>query len=610
MTSYVEQYTSTTGTSVVNITAGNSVTYSIKNVKVYNDESVIITTNINFQYFINENITIDILRNGSSIINGKQNLFNIIMNPDYAYISQNFTSTFTVIDTNPNSFNNYDFIITADNFTVSVFQAVFIANVINKNLISVNQQFPSSTTGDNVYTINPSTDLFINLPVNKIKKGNYSRLINACLNFIMPNAGLIEGEILDPTGNSLTNGLQKLTGIASNPNTTSYELNINFDIIDDNTPFDSTGNYQLHLYNANAVPPNTTDLSPYFIYVDFYSFLVYEISKCNIMIQDNYPIIDDPTSAFSIPILGSYTLKSKLKSNKKLRRFKLLLNVITDSIAGEHFLMIDVKKSGKSIINGAFPFIALTPAVEKNCQLEVYDKGNNINDEYEIELLNIGCSPLDIDYFNLLEISENGYLNIHSDNSIIPLNQNPGLISITASVEQPNSITSAAAASGVTGVIGPTGNNLTLLPGDIVTDSPYYIRNYAAPLVFQNYSLLTFTLNTITYYDASNNTIDPKNIYIIGSGNTNPDYAWFGLYFKTPDGTSSVGLIVAADGIITQTFDASGIVTETISLNHTLSTINQIYQINFSINTHSSSILASIDHIAINYSFTKTAPSS
>ena len=499
--SYVEQYVSKAGTSVITINPGTPHVFKISNVKVRSNESAIITSNINFQYFINDKILIDVQRNGNTITNGTQNLFSTTMDPGNQYPMGNFTSTFVVSDNPDKLCNEYSFVISSSSSPITILQGTFIARIVSdKDMTSV-QGIPRIPT--DVFVLAPQEEKFIDLPAIKNNKNNNKKCegtnvsLNACTNFVITNGSSAQAEIIDGNGNSLTGGLQDLTNININTNTQSYEVNINLNVVD----FKTKGPYKLHLKNSTPLFFNqdgTSNLLTNIITLDYFSFTGFISNNSDVSVQSNFPILNQP-AAIVIPPSGSHVFNCNLESKSgNLRRFKLLTNVNTDFIIGEHFLLADVKRNGKSIIDGQVPFLSLSPSVGINSLFDVYD--NNLSGEYTVELLNIGPSPLSIDYFNLVELVVSGRLNVTYKKEPIPIISNSTVQTAQLAKATPPKILEL---TGIVPVDVPAGF------GDVFASAatPFELGTYQASLVDLQ--------GEATFYDSLGVDITPEVVAMV-----------------------------------------------------------------------------------------------
>jgi hypothetical protein len=430
MKSYVEQYTPEFGYAVTTITAGTTQTFKISDVEVSMNEYVILSATVTTQYAIGDDLQMNIQRDGTSITNNEQIMFSKSIEQNAQYPIGVFTYTLSLVDeiASPGK-HNYEFMIYEDFITVSILRMTLSAKTISNTLISVKQMYPSIGIPAFLlpYPKYIGEDTKVLLPNVITNQKNMSRFITLNFNIIALSGSILQLEILDPNGKSLTKGLQNIVALNLSYKV-QYETNINF-ILLDSQKYSTSGNYTIRFVNANTQPNE--------IVINFYSFYVYLIDNKQINSLTEFP--ENLTSTVeTIPTSG--IIKKSIKLNNpvqcyNLRNIQILSNFISPTITGNYNTLMDIKKCNQSIINGMFSTISFGNCSQINNHLSIYDKINSGNPEYVIEYHNTGPDKLEIDFLNIIEIAESGKLNKHTTNSIV----------------------SDPYASNITGPTGPTG---------------------------------------------------------------------------------------------------------------------------------------------------------
>jgi hypothetical protein len=420
MKTFTRQFTPSFGNAVTTINSGESTTFDLKCDGFKKNNNVIVTANVTVQYIIGDSVQMDIQRNGKSIIGGNQIMFDRNNTTGYQYPLGNITYTMSIIDTDfKHEKNNYEFIITAGDNSTTVLQVILSAKVMDSNLIGFQQNFPSLDQPP-VDMLPFNQDYIITIPFPESKNDNVARLVNVSLNIKADTGSVVQAELLDPNGISLTGGLQNIISLnAGDPNILNYEVNINYNVVDDK----SYGNaikskvYTLRLVNTSFIQTNDVEL-------DFYSFYAYVVPNNRIQSVNNFPILNDP-SAVDIAASGKYTHTFKSKLDGKLKNLQFLANFNTGTIGGNYTVLGNILKENKSVSNGLFPISVTGPASTLNTQITIFDENEN-NDPYTVEIYNMGPAIISIDFFNMIETGETGDIKTYVKSLIIPLIIPPG----------------------------------------------------------------------------------------------------------------------------------------------------------------------------------------
>lgn len=428
MKTNIEQYTSEFGESVVHIPANSNYPFNLTGIIVDKNQSVILTGNVDIEYSVNSTVYMDILRNGKTIINGKQ-IMTTNSNINNPASTINFTYNLSIVDQiNALAKDTYDytFVIYTDInqplLDLIVLRAIFSAKVINNCLLSVAQLIPVNG-GSSIYLgIQPPnppnlplpTTLSVNIPQPYDNcYDNCDRIIDVTFGLYLYGTSYAQLEIINPDGVSLTNGPQTVTTITgANMNV----VNVNFSVVDDLIIKNKNGNYVVNITNA------AIKKFPIMI-VNYYSFNVQLIDSKNITVVKPKNI-DGP---ITIPQYGKYQYELNVKNMcKKINELKLVMNLSSNSMPGSYNLFTNIKKNGKSISYNPYPLLSLFENMNSNCELLFYDYNENDcevdeSNNYTIELLNNGVGPLSIDYYNLTDTKSTGKYKEILKNTIVPV---------------------------------------------------------------------------------------------------------------------------------------------------------------------------------------------
>jgi hypothetical protein len=414
MKTFAKQYIAPFGESVITINAGESTTFHLNCTGLKKNKSVIVTANISLQYLTGDFVHMDIQRDGQSIIGGSRVMFGKNDISGYTYPISNLTYTLSTVDDSLVSKNNqYQFIISSVKYQVVVLQAIFSAKIIDSDLINTNQLYPPM--GQTVSSISSlqSTKIIIPVPVSKNK--HVARLINASINFTCGAGSLVQAEILNPSGVSLTGGLQNILSLGgSSPGVINYEANINYNVVDDMLYQKSSvpEYYTLHIMN-NSVIEQANEIKIY-----FYSFYAYIIPNDNIRSVNNF--IESGVPVATIPTNGKITQTYQSESHNSLKNLQFLASFNTGFLQGTYPVTVNILKRNKSITNGLFPLFSLGAQSTMNSQITFFDENKN-NDPYTIEIYNQGPLPVNIDFYNMILTGEDGSINENNKNMIIPV---------------------------------------------------------------------------------------------------------------------------------------------------------------------------------------------
>lgn len=432
MKTYTEQFLADFGTCVTTINPGDNYSFKVKNVEFNKNQSAIVTANVAVQYDVNNEIQMNVLRDGISITNGPQAMFNTVIQASIPVsLPINVTYTFEMVDNTigqDNKMSNYEFIIySAGNIpnVIVITQANFTVLPINNDYVSVNQEHPPN--GTIVESLAPNASTTILIPVPKIKVDccncdkKYNRILDVNVNIIKTGPVKLEVDILNPNDQSLTNGPQIIfESNTASTTTVTAEFNLNLSTVDLNTAVDSSGFYKLILTNVPVLLGSTFTID-----IDFYSFFAYIVDENDLKVVSLFPKQTVDAPAIILPSGAKRTVDVKFDhSNNKKYDIKTLMfmgNLVGRSIEGlELFnnILVNVNKKNNSVTDGLYNLMTLPSSVSYNVNSIVTDR-NEKNDSYSVELYNVGILDVDVDFYNLVTLSSNGRFNSTTYNNQI-----------------------------------------------------------------------------------------------------------------------------------------------------------------------------------------------
>lgn len=365
----------------------------INHVKVRHCGQVVVETD--FTYSIQQNVKIlfDIQRDGESIIGGYQIMSNKMapsgVSGQIGNVYGTFTTCYDTVDKQvTKGRHNYKIILYNSDLTnpFTLIRYATLVKAMTQNIVNSIQAYPVINEPAAI-TLASVADSPNNIAYLSLRGTRRDGLIKLNLNVNVRYTSLLSQlmfEIFRADGSTVTNGRQ-VFGLLSGPDYISIDFIANFNFIFvDNQPSEK---YTVIFDNQSVAP----------IELDFYSFFLEYHQASPLEYLNIIPPFLQYPDVIQAGQRRSWKLKSENCESPKVISF--LSNFIFSGIYSSSIL-IDVRKNGKSIINGNQPWYKVMNAnlyYENNIKFVAIDSDSE-GGEYEVSIVNYGQNSIALDY--------------------------------------------------------------------------------------------------------------------------------------------------------------------------------------------------------------------